>query len=675
MSFQHQTYSFVSSFLPTNPISTSPYENISKTSPHSTSITCLQSSSGSNKSLSQPKVSSQPVSVPIRKPMSLPKTLSKSELAQRKTELQIAQSQWIYESPKNIPNISFVRGPVDKLPNQMPRFWWVAIVSWTQALVEINLSQYSPKVIFRSIKLLVDSLLADNTNSETLQKIASEHNHQTKEIIAATEERFASNLNLANLGDSTFEESSHVLKPYRDIYTILKHPPIADHFLRDDVFSRLRTAGYNPMSIYQVRSINDLPFTITDSDLLNNDTIQTAITEQRLYAHDFSFLREIEQQRNSEKIVVIANAIYYIPSPGAKLTTIAIEVDGDIVRPPTTMSRTDLEDGSVSRWNIAKMALNVADSVHHEIVAHLGRTHLLVQPFVMATHRQLSTQHPLFMLLNPHFEGTVFINDSAANNLVSPGGDVDNLFAGEIESVMKWCSNIVLNNKFNACMPDVDVKARGIDNNMINMPYVEDALSHWEALLEWVGSYIRHYYEDDMAMLEDDELQAWIEELISPDGGKLKGFGDNEDGQIRTLDYLIRVVSFVIFSASVQHAAVNFPQKSLMSYAPSVAGALWKPPPSSDDNCDPKWWQQSLAPLKLAIEQVRVMEALGSIYYTQIGKYRRNELPKDPVIQAALKQYQKKLKQIDAMINEREKNEILKYDYLRPKNVPQSVNI
>ena len=675
MAFKSQTCSFVSSFLPAKPTSFSTYENISKKSPGPTPIICLQSSSSNNKSLSQTPISSQPTSIPVRKPKSLPRKLSKSELAQRKTELQIAQSQWIYESPKNIPGISFVRGPVDKLPNQMPHFWWFAIVSWTQTLIEINLAPYNPKIIFGSIKLLIESLFADNTSLESVQKIASEHIEQTKEIIAAAEEKLATNLNRANISDSTFEEKSHVLKPYRDIYTILKQPPVVDHFLQDDVFSRLRNAGYNPLSIYQVRSINDLPFTITDNDLSGNDTIQSAIAEQRLYAHDFSFLRKIEQEKNSDKIAVIANAIYYVPSLGASLTTIAIEINGDIVRPPTTMSRTDMEDGSVSRWNIAKMAVNVADSVHHEIVAHLGRTHLLVQPFILATHRQLTKEHPLFMLLNPHFEGTVFINDSAVNNLVKPGGDVDKLFAGDIESVMKWCSDLVLNNNFNACMPDVDVKSRGIDNNMINMPYVEDALSHWEALLEWVGSYIRHYYENDEAMMEDDELQAWIEEIVNPNKGKLKGFGDNEDGKILTLDYLIRAVSFIIFSGSVQHAAVNFPQKSLMSYAPSVAGALWRSPPASGVNCNPKWWQQSIAPVHVAIEQVGVMEALGSIYYTQIGKYRRNELPKDAVVQAALKKYQKKLKDIDRVINERERYEILKYDYLRPKNVPQSINI
>ena len=40
-------------------------------------------------------------------------------------------------------------------------------------------------------------------------------------------------------------------------------------------------------------------------------------------------------------------------------------------------------------------------------VSHLGRTHLFIEPFVIATERQLGENHPLRLLLRPHFEGTL----------------------------------------------------------------------------------------------------------------------------------------------------------------------------------------------------------------------------------------------------------------------------
>ena len=83
------------------------------------------------------------------------------------------------------------------------------------------------------------------------------------------------------------------------------------------------------------------------------------------------------------------------------------------------------------------MVVKNCDAIHHEVVAHLARTHLLVEPFVAATMRQLPTAHPVDALLRPHFEGTVFINDSASRRLVAPGGNVDVVFVGDISGVMQ----------------------------------------------------------------------------------------------------------------------------------------------------------------------------------------------------------------------------------------------
>jgi arachidonate 15-lipoxygenase len=55
-----------------------------------------------------------------------------------------------------------------------------------------------------------------------------------------------------------------------------------------------------------------------------------------------------------------------------------------------------------------------------------------MEAFIMATFRQLATDHPLRILLQPHFEGTLAINDSAWKHLVSEGGAVDRLLAGTI---------------------------------------------------------------------------------------------------------------------------------------------------------------------------------------------------------------------------------------------------
>lgn len=46
----------------------------------------------------------------------------------------------------------------------------------------------------------------------------------------------------------------------------------------------------------------------------------------------------------------------------------------------------------------------------HEVVSHLGNTHLVLEGPMVALHRQLPKAHPIYVLLEPHVEGTAIIN-------------------------------------------------------------------------------------------------------------------------------------------------------------------------------------------------------------------------------------------------------------------------
>ena len=53
--------------------------------------------------------------------------------------------------------------------------------------------------------------------------------------------------------------------------------------------------------------------------------------------------------------------------------------------------------------------MQIADGNYHELISHLGRTHLLIRGFCdREPERQLAPNHPVGLLLRPHFEGTLF---------------------------------------------------------------------------------------------------------------------------------------------------------------------------------------------------------------------------------------------------------------------------
>ena len=52
-------------------------------------------------------------------------------------------------------------------------------------------------------------------------------------------------------------------------------------------------------------------------------------------------------------------------------------------------------------------------------------THAVIEPFVIATNRQLSVLHPINKLLDPHFRDTMNINALARQILINAGGVVE----------------------------------------------------------------------------------------------------------------------------------------------------------------------------------------------------------------------------------------------------------
>ncbi|WP_371357385.1 lipoxygenase family protein, partial [Hydrocoleum sp. CS-953] len=151
-------------------------------------------------------------------------------------------------------------------------------------------------------------------------------------------------------------------------------------------------------------------------------------------------------------------------------------------------------------WMSAKNIVQMADSNYHELISHLGRTHLVVEPFIVPTYN-LPENHPLRNLLTPHFEGTVLINYGAHSLLVAPGEAVDSLLASNIgadQSLAAKGSQSYLFN-FNAINFPQTLVDRGVNNSdtLPIYPYRDDGQLIWDAIYNWVNDYLSIYYTSD----------------------------------------------------------------------------------------------------------------------------------------------------------------------------------
>ncbi|KAJ7351750.1 hypothetical protein OS493_035691 [Desmophyllum pertusum] len=71
------------------------------------------------------------------------------------------------------------------------------------------------------------------------------------------------------------------------------------------------------------------------------------------------------------------------------------------------------------------MLLRNADAQCHQMISHLLRTHLFMEPIAVATRRQLPSLHPLWKLLSPHLRGTLAIDTFGRHVLLPAGGVAD----------------------------------------------------------------------------------------------------------------------------------------------------------------------------------------------------------------------------------------------------------
>jgi len=473
------------------------------------------------------------------------------------------------------------------------------------------------------------------------------------------------------------------LEDYREFFKSLPLPIVATNFQEDGIFARMRVAGQNPLVIQRIEAVDD-QFPVTDAMFQSvkhfaDDSLAQAGADNRLYLADYVDLSKIENGTTDgvQKYAYVPKALFAIPVTVSDLRTallpIAIQCGQSPEGNPIFTPSDDIA------WEMAKTVVQIADFNYHELISHLGGTHLVVEPFVVSTHRQLADNHPLNVLLTPHFEGTIFINYEAQNKLVADGGSFDQLFSGTMSTNREVVAARVIGCAFNEEIFPRKIKQRGVDDPKLFYPYRDDATKIWDATYTWVSGYLDVYYKSDQDVTDDTELAAWAAELsdTSSNGGKVKGFGDDEDGVINTLAYLKEAVTMLIFTGSAQHAAVNFTQKDFAGYPPNMPGAGYTPAPSSKPQTEQDYLNL-LPALNMADDMVDLTNVLSGVNYTTLGHYSWR-LFKDDMVKSLRDDFLERLEEIEAEINARNEKAsvagITPYDYLLPSNIPQSINI
>jgi arachidonate 15-lipoxygenase len=132
----------------------------------------------------------------------------------------------------------------------------------------------------------------------------------------------------------------------------------------------------------------------------------------------------------------------------------------------------------------------------------------------------------------------------------------------------------------------------------------------------------------------------------------------------------------IIFTSSVQHAAVNFPQCDLMSYVPSMPLAAYAPAPTKKKGGTLADYLAMLPDPGTAALQADLGYMLGSLHYSKLGEYGDDHF-RDSRVWEPLETFKMKLGTIGKTIDERNRTRRSRrpYTFLVPSGVPQSINV
>ncbi|GLT94927.1 hypothetical protein SLE2022_126380 [Rubroshorea leprosula] len=365
----------------------------------------------------------------------------------------------------------------------------------------------------------------------------------------------------------------------------------------DEEFAREMLAGVNPVVIRLLEEFP--PASKLDRELYGNQTstiskeeieknldrlsIDEAINKKKLFIldhHDalMPYLRRI----NSTSTKTYASRTILLLKDDATLKPLVIELslphpEGDqfgAISKVYTPAEQGLE-GSI--WQLAKAYVAVNDSGYHQLISHWLNTHAAIEPFVIATNRQLSVVHPIYKLLHPHFRDTMNINAFGRQTMINARGVLETtVFPAKY--AMEMSSAIYKNWIFPDQALPQDLKKRGVAVDdpksehglrlrIKDYPYAVDGLEIWSAIENWVRDYCSFYYKSNEMVQEDPELQSWWKEL------KEEGHGDKKNEQwwpkMQTREELIETCTIIIWVASALHAAVNFGQYPYAGYLPN----------------------------------------------------------------------------------------------------------
>ncbi|XP_073780370.1 polyunsaturated fatty acid 5-lipoxygenase isoform X1 [Danio rerio] len=459
---------------------------------------------------------------------------------------------------------------------------------------------------------------------------------------------------------------------------------VSEHLMQrwkeDAVFGYQFLNGCNPVMI---KKCTELPekFVVTQEMVRNSldkgTTLQYELQAGNIYIADYEILEDVQPNDTdpSTRQYLAAPFCLFYKNGQNKFIPIAIQLSRQMT--PGQMNTVFLPSDNHYDWLLAKMWVKSCDFNVHQLVTHLLRTHLTTEVFAIAMFRQLSAVHPVYKLLIPHVRFTIAINTAAREKLINDTGVFNEANSsggiGLQQVIQKAMQTLTYKS---LCFPEA-MKTRGVDNqeDLPNYYYRDDGMLVWEAVKSFVSDVVKIYYSSDETVQGDEEIQAFVQDVCS---SGMKNCPKNGEfpSALKTQEQLVEYLTVVIFTASAQHAAVNFGQFDWFAWVPNTPSTMRKPPPTEKGKVDMTYIMESLPDRQRSSWHIGAVWALSQFQDSELflGEYPDKYFT-EKLVTEAIENFRKELFVITKIIRKRNETLELPYLYLCPDRIPNSVAI
>jgi len=494
---------------------------------------------------------------------------------------------------------------------------------------------------------------------------------------------FYGNLIKSNFIDTTLTYLSLVGQFYRwQVYDAMFATPFfpakperLNHWQEDKYFSRLRVSGVNPVVLHKITSFPS-KFPVSESRLLEimdkGVSIKSALSSGRFYFEDYHILNGSDEGEDTT-ITFPAMCLHYVLNNGT-LIPVAIQLHQV---PEADKLGIFYPTDKLQQWEFAKIAVQLAFALHHQIDTHLLKTHLHIEVWTIAMHRHLYDTHPIHILLANHLQKTMAINEQAREILIPK--IIDHIASTGMSGTLDVANKSYMAFDFMQSGIKEDLIKRGMydpkasEQTLKDYDYRDFGILMWDAIEEYVTGIVDTFYKDDTTVRSDVSLNAFAREVRV--GGRMLGFPSPFAGKAQ----LIYALTNIMFTTSVQHASINYIQYENLAYIPSTPLSLTLAEcPTRREVIDDDFLLAILPPHDKTFPQITSVKSLSrppNLKEEMITYVIQWDHPQAAKV---AERFRRKLdtvtKKMDEM-NDKRTDPFMKYNVMYPSRVPKATSI